>query len=444
MPPGLHADDDEAAHYFATPSGMRIATARVDDFPALKRNQMPRDFMAELTRITPKAQAMRTNSLPHPAGSYVWRLWKLSNVDLMCEDGRCDGASITLQERRGECDSERERVGEALWFAYPRTMQQFHHFMMEWLPNLAFLMAMRAHGPLDPVHPSVSLIVDEWALSSSFVREALSSLRVPSSSLRTVPRSGLCTEALFYPEKLAYLFGAVAYPAAQLLRSVRAGASRSVPRSPMAAAMPTELLFIDRMDAPRAITKRQLTNAREFGNALRRRDFRELSIGSLPFAARLEALAKARMIVMLAGTTQVNTLFAPPHARVLVVAHPLGQSAKWNTIWYSWLCSAVASCTGLAMLNNTALDWSRAKPQEPWRVDYWVDLLPTMSVLDSIAKPDAAWPPQDEATRCENRCEVDAWRGGERSPSYVRTCALFCWQRPSGRKPPRVAAAVSF
>ena len=32
-------------------------------------------------------------------------------------------------------------AGDAFWFAYAPTMGQFHHFMMEWLPSLAFLLA---------------------------------------------------------------------------------------------------------------------------------------------------------------------------------------------------------------------------------------------------------------------------------------------------------------
>ena len=48
-------------------------------------------------------------------------------------------------------------------------MGQFHHFMMEWLPNLAFLLATVPVERL--VQRATVLIVDEWVRTSSFLRE---------------------------------------------------------------------------------------------------------------------------------------------------------------------------------------------------------------------------------------------------------------------------------
>ena len=56
-------------------------------------------------------------------------------------------------------------------------------------------------------------------------REALTALAIPNTALQAVPAAGLCVGSrLLYPEKLAYLFGAVAYPAVQTLRLLRANA----------------------------------------------------------------------------------------------------------------------------------------------------------------------------------------------------------------------------
>ena len=102
-------------------------------------------------------------------------------------------------------------------------MGQFHHFMMEWLPNLAFLLATVPVERL--VQRATVLIVDEWVRTSSFLHEALTALAIPNTALQAVPAAGLCVGSrLLYPEKLAYLFGAVAYPAVQTLRLLRANA----------------------------------------------------------------------------------------------------------------------------------------------------------------------------------------------------------------------------
>ena len=91
-------------------------------------------------------------------------------------------------------------------------MGQFHHFMMEWLPNLAFLLAS----------VPVERLLRANALS------AAASLSAAAAGL----------------------------PAG-------AGPHEQWP----------ELVFIDRLDAPRSATKQALTNAAELGAALQRRGF---------------------------------------------------------------------------------------------------------------------------------------------------------------------------
>ena len=196
-------------------------------------------------------------------------------------------------------------------------MGQFHHFMMEWLPNLAFLLAS----------VPVERLLRANALS------AAASLSAAAAGL----------------------------PAG-------AGPHEQWP----------ELVFIDRLDAPRSATKRALTNAAELGAALQRRGFAQLSIADLSFSARARKLSDAKLVVMLAGTTQANSLFVPPGARIIiVVAHPFGFSDKWNCAWYSWLCSP--SACDVLFLNNTLPDYRRARAMEPWRIDCTADLQPLCS-----------------------------------------------------------------
>ena len=146
---------------------------------------------------------------------------------------------------------------------------------------------------------------------------------------------------------LAFLLASV--PVERLLRANALSAAASL--SAAAAGLPAgagpheqwpELVFIDRLDAPRSATKRALTNAAELGAALQRRGFAQLSIADLSFSARARKLSNAKVVVMLAGTTQVNSLFVPPGTRIIVVAHPFGFSDKWNCAWYPWLCSLSA------------------------------------------------------------------------------------------------------
>ena len=100
---------------------------------------------------------------------------------------------------------------------------------------------------------------------------------------------------------------------------------------------------------------------------------------------------------MLAGTTQVNTLFVPRGTRVVVISHPLGLSDKWNCAWYTWLCSL--SACNILFLNNTAPSYRRAtsRPSEPWRVDFTADLPPLLAELDALMVAMASgrdrWPP---------------------------------------------------
>ena len=383
--------------------------------------------------------------------------------------------AVLTRRRSANCTPGRPSVaGDAFWFAYAPTMGQFHHFMMEWLPNLAFLLATVPVERL--VQRATVLIVDEWVRTSSFLHEALTALAIPNTALQAVPAAGLCVGSrLLYPEKLAYLFGAVAYPAVQTLRLLRANALSAAaslthigvpgsraPRSgflngagaggrgaaprggPIAGTGPhqssgPELVFIDRLDAPRSATKRALTNAAELSAALQRRGFAQLSIADLSFSARARKLSNAKVVVMLAGTTQVNSLFVPPGARIIVVAHPFGFSDKWNCAWYSWLCS-LSACDVL-FLNNTLLDYRRKRAMEPWCIDYTADLQPLLAELDALMRalvggPDR-WPPTGPGVHCQHSCDIDAWdrhakglAGVVRDP-LIRTCAVRCGRRSS-------------
>ena len=96
-----------------------------------------------------------------------------------------------------------------------------------------------------------------------------------------------------------------ANPAVQPLRLLRANAlSAAASLSAAAAGVPAgagphessgpELVFIDRLDAPRSATKRALTNAAELGAALHRRGVAQLSIADLSFSARARKLSDAK------------------------------------------------------------------------------------------------------------------------------------------------------
>ena len=91
------------------------------------------------------------------------------------------------------------------------------------------------------------------------------------------------------------------HTAVQTLRLLRANAlSAAASLSAAAAGLPAgagphessgpELVFIDRLDAPRSATMRALTNAAELGAALQRRGFAQLSIADLSFSARARKL----------------------------------------------------------------------------------------------------------------------------------------------------------
>ena len=306
---------------------------------------MPSEYRDELRSGAEQARHLQNSSLPAPPERHAWRLYSFHHVDVTCPAptgpaATCAAASAVLTARRSaNCTRGRPSVaGDAFWFAYAPTMGQFHHFMMEWLPNVAFLLAAVPAERL--AQRATVLITDEWARTSSFVHEALQALAIPTTALQPVPAAGLCVGSrVLYPEKLAYLFGAVSHPAAQILRLLRAASVSSTPtswnvdasRSPQlsstprlsaaastlpisaaASGAPGELVFIDRLDAPRVSTKRVLTNAAELGAALRSRGFQQLSIAELSFRARAAVLSKARVVVMLAGA--IPRLPAPSHA----------------------------------------------------------------------------------------------------------------------------------
>ena len=456
---------------FESDSHWSIVQARAEQFAELRKNAwlQPESFRDEVKRAA-LSSAAGENTLPLATTPYAWRLWRFSSVELSCErppGASCLGAAVVLRDRHRRLqnavagDSGRVAVQDAFWFSYASNMQQFHHFMCEWLPNLAFLLATAPPSPLR----TTALIVDDWALRSIFVRDALTTLGLSPSAMRTVPRSGLVVNGdLLLPQKLAYLFGAVAYPGTRLLHAVHqnaALAAAALASDPMAAtstaaastaaastaaastaARTAELVFIDRLDAPKVAGKRQLINGPALSAALRARGFVTISTSELSFAARVRALARARVVLMLAGTSQINSLFVPRGALVVVIAHPLGSSVKWNTLWYAWLCAdAVGACKTI-MLNNTLVDHSKARPLEPWRVDYRVDLPPLLAELDAITSAitsaPAQWPPTSRGAHCQQSCDVDAWGRGRPGAGRatlgldqpVQTCALHCWRDP--------------
>ena len=443
------------AAYLFGPGGFRkVHALSVGTFATIRLNSMPNEYRDELQSSAEQTRHLRNNSLPAAPERYAFRLHSFSQVDVTCPipggiPRTCAAANAVLTRRRSaNCTPGRPSVaGDAFWFAYaPTTMTQFHHFMTEWLPNLAFLLAT---VPVERLAQRATvLIVDEWALKSSVIREALTALAIPSTALQAVPAAGLCVgSSLLYPEKLAYLYGAVSHPAVQTLRLLRANFLSAASLSAAAAGVPAgtgphessgpELVFIDRLDAPRVASKRVLTNAAELGAALQRRGFAQLSIAALSFSARARKLSNAKLVVMLAGTTQVNSLFVPPGTRIIVVGHPFGFSNKWNCVWFSWLCS-LSGCD-VILLNNTLPDDRRAA--EPLRNDYKADLQPLLAELDALMRTPAGgpdrWPPTGQGVHCQHSCDIDVWdrhaiglAGVLRDP-LIRTCAVRCGRRPS-------------
>ena len=455
------------AAYLFGPGGFRkVHALSVGTFATIRLNSMPNEYRDELQSSAEQTRHLRNNSLPAAPERYVFRLHSFNHVDVTCPSPpagiprTCAATNAVLTRRRSaNCTPGRPSVaGDAFWFAYaPTTMTQFHHFMTEWLPNLAFLLAT---VPVERLAQRATvLIVDEWALKSSVIREALIALAIPSTALQAVPAAGLCVgSSLLYPEKLAYLYGAVSHPAVQTLRLLRANVlSAAASLSAAAAGVPAgtgphessgpELVFIDRLDAPRVASKRVLTNAAVLGAGLQRRGFAQLSLATLSFSAPARKLSNAKVVVMLAGTTQVNSLFVPPGTRIIVVGHPFGFSNKWNCVWFSWLCS-LSGCD-MILLNNTLPDDRRAA--EPWRNDYKADLQPLLAELDALMRtlaggPDR-WPPTGQGVHCQHSCDIDVWdrhaiglAGVVRDP-LIRTCAVRCGRRPSMETKKHAAAA---
>jgi len=154
------------------------------------------------------------------------------------------------------------------------------------------------------------------------------------------------------------------------------------------------------------------------------------SISELSFASRIQLLSRARLVLMQAGTSQVNALFMRPFTTLVVIAHPLGASLNWNTVWYSWLCD-IANCS-VAMLNNTLIFKRRAL--EPWQNSYTAELKPLLTQLDGIIASLSPRRSKVSPPNCEMNCDmVDYHSRSKRNPaklprdsSRLNTCALTC------------------
>ena len=334
--------------------------------------------------------------------------------------------------RSHTCGSEVSPTRDAFWFSHDATQTQFHHFMLEWLPQLAYVLATVS---LENVPRNMTIVVDSKMHSTSFFREAILALGLPLECLTAVaPNSSVCVPQaarFLYGEKLVANFGALSYPAAQLIRRFHKNLHAPRPGLGMYSAAASALVYIDRFDAPaEAHYKRVLTNRAELAEALMTRGFEQHTVSERSFLSRVRLLSRARLVLMQAGSTQVNMLFTRPHTTVAVIAHPLGASINWNTLWYSWLCE-VASCRML-MLNNTRLLKRRAL--EPWQNSYTADLQPLLAQINEIVASVRAPASEVALPHCKMSCDMVDYHSRSKKPallpvdaSRLNTCALTCW-----------------
>ena len=396
---------------------------------------------------------LNAHDFPLEAGQYAYRLWMFSSVTLTCRrhGGACSAEDAAL---RDGCEAGAFAAAVPNAFVLWSGPVQFHHFMLEQAPALAFYLAAVTADE----QPSTPILVHPEVDKASFAREMLQ-LLLPGTAARPVPKGSLCVRGrLLWPQRTAQHFGLVTHPAGQLMRMastrVRAlmmasggagdASAAAADVAVVARSRPARKLFLDRMDTrPVHDLKRKLTNGAALAAQLRSRGFLQRSVGDLSFMERARLLQAATVVVMLAGTTQVNQLFLPAGARVFVVAHPLGWKRRWNMPWYGWLC-AVSGCTA-AFLHDTRVDHSPPVPREPWRVDYAANLPELLAQLDavvgSLERDPQRWPPAGVGVHCGRRCdpapeempetvrtECEGVRGSARDAVMcrMRTCVLSC------------------
>ncbi|KAL1514604.1 hypothetical protein AB1Y20_003698 [Prymnesium parvum] len=191
MRPGRGNRTDFVAHDLFGDAGLHRSVKYVGANTTLPTLGFPSQVRAEVNEwiLQKHRECPLCNTLPlRHAGNYSFRMLDyVGPMDIVCspEKTSCTSGSVMLRPRPTPCD---HTSAAAYWFALDGTQAHFHHFMMEWLPQLAYLLAVQE---LEMLSGNISLVVDSLIANSTTLRQALLTLELPVEAVQALRPGGL-------------------------------------------------------------------------------------------------------------------------------------------------------------------------------------------------------------------------------------------------------------